>query len=81
MTTSRPVKIEQASIHPRDFLDLYGSPPEESDMWFRLKKYELLEQDLAKDTDGDEEDLFGNDLFPFDNTKLDDEDFQLPMPE
>ncbi|KAJ9602415.1 hypothetical protein H2200_012957 [Cladophialophora chaetospira] len=79
--TSRPVKIEQASVHPRDFRDLYGSPPEESDMWFRLKRYELLEEELAQDNDDAEESLFESDFFPFDNAKLDDEDFQLPMPE
>ena len=77
----KPVRIDQATIHPRDFRDLYGSPPAESDMWFRLKKYELLEEDLAKDENDAEEDLFDSDFFPFDNAKLDDEDFQLPMPE
>jgi len=79
--TPKPVKINHASIHPRDFRDLYGSPPEESDMWFRLKRYELLEEDLAKDNGNVDEELFESDFFPFDNAKLDDEDFQLPMPE
>ena len=80
--TPKPAKVDQASIHPRDFRDLYGSPPEESDMWFRLKHYELLEKDLAKgDAGNSEEDLFDADFFPFDNARLDDEDFQLPMPE
>lgn len=78
---SKPIKIDQASIHPRDFRDLYGSPPEESDMWFRLKQYELLENNLAKVDDDHKEELFDSDFFPFDNAKLDDEDFQLPMPE
>lgn len=77
----KPIKIDQASIHPRDFRDLYGSPPAESDMWFRLKQYELLENDPAKNDDDHEEELFDSDFFPFDNAKLDDEDFQLPMPE
>jgi hypothetical protein len=80
-TAPKPVKIDQSSIHPRDFRDLYGSPPVESDMWFRLKRYELLEEDLAKDNDDVEDGLFGTDFFPFDNAKLDDDDFQLPMPE
>ncbi|KIX93310.1 uncharacterized protein Z520_10953 [Fonsecaea multimorphosa CBS 102226] len=81
-SASKPIKISQASIHPRDFRDLYGSPPEESDMWFRLKQYELLEQDMAQD-EGDDlaNDLFETDFFPFENAKLDDEDFQLPIPE
>ncbi|ETI28764.1 hypothetical protein G647_01215 [Cladophialophora carrionii CBS 160.54] len=81
ISAPKPVKIDQGSIHPRDFRDLYGSPPVESDMWFRLKKYELLEEDLAKDNADIEEELFESDFFPFDNAKLDDEDFQLPMPE
>ncbi|EXJ96478.1 hypothetical protein A1O1_01604 [Capronia coronata CBS 617.96] len=80
--TSRPKKISQSSIHPKDFRDRYGSPPVESDMWFRLKEYELLEQDTSK-VDGDEPegDLFDTEVFPFENTKLNDDDFQLPMPE
>ncbi|RVX68914.1 hypothetical protein B0A52_07569 [Exophiala mesophila] len=79
---SKPIKIDQSKIHPRDFRDLYGSPPEESDMWFRLKEYELLEEDIAKDdAEGLADELFEADFFPFDNSKLDDEDFQLPMPE
>jgi hypothetical protein len=80
-TAPKPVKIDQKTIHPRDFRDLYGSPPVESDMWFRLKQFELLEEDLAKDNGDSEEDLFDTGFFPFDNSKLDDEDFQLPMPE
>ncbi len=78
---SKPVKIDQRTIHPRDFRDLYGSPPVESDMWFRLRKYELLEEDLEKDENAAEDEIFESDYFPFDNAKLDDEDFQLPMPE
>ncbi|OAL28367.1 hypothetical protein AYO20_09484 [Fonsecaea nubica] len=81
-SASKPGKISQASIHPRDFRDLYGSPPEESDMWFRLKQFELLEQDLVQDGTSDlADDLFGTDFFPFENARLDDEDFQLPLPE
>ncbi len=50
-------------------------------MWFRLKQYELLEEDLAQDNDAAEEGLFESDFFPFENAKMDDEDFQLPLPE
>jgi len=76
------MKPEQASIHPKDFRDLYGSPPIESDMWFRLKAYELLEKDGSNDKQDDlTDDLFEADFFPFENSKLDDDDFQLPMPE
>lgn len=81
-STAKPIKIDQASVHPKDFRDLYGSPPVESDMWFRLKAYELLEKDEAKSEQDDlAGDLFGADFFPFENSKLDDDDFQLPMPE
>ncbi|EXJ78965.1 hypothetical protein A1O3_08465 [Capronia epimyces CBS 606.96] len=81
-STSRPKKISHASIHPKDFRDLYGSPPVESEMWFRLKEYELLEQDISKDNaDEPEDELFNTEFFPFENSKLDDDDFQLPMPE
>lgn len=51
-------------------------------MWFRLKNYELLEKDISKDEDDSlAHELFETDFFPFENSKLDDEDFQLPMPE
>lgn len=80
--TPRPKKISQASIHPKDFHELYGSPPVESDMWFRLKQYELLEQATSKDNGNElEDELFTTDFFPLENVKLDDEEFQLPMPE
>ncbi|KAK4941346.1 hypothetical protein LTR10_018756 [Elasticomyces elasticus] len=79
---SRPVKVDQSKINPKDFREMYGTPPVESDMWFRLRAYELLEDEVAKDGDDDISDgLFEADIFPFDNSKLDDEDFQLPMPE
>ena len=81
VTTPKPVKIDQATIHPRDFRDLYGSPPVESDMWFRLKHYELLEENQHKDNGDIEDELFDTGFFPFDNAKIEDEDFQLPMPE
>lgn len=80
--TPKPVKVDQTKIHPRDFRDLYGSPPAESDMWFRLKNHELLEREISGDNNDDiANDLFETDFFPFENSKLDDEDFQLPMPE
>lgn len=79
---TKPTKVDQSKINPVAFRDLYGSPPVESDMWFRLKAYELLE-DAAPKEDGDDlaDDLFEADFFPFENSRLDDEDFQLPMPE
>ena len=51
-------------------------------MWFRLKNHELLEREISGDNNDDiANDLFETDFFPFENSKLDDEDFQLPMPE
>jgi hypothetical protein len=83
MAAPKPAKIDQSKIHPRDFRDLYGSPPIESDMWFRLKQYELLEaQDhIDADLEAGGDGLFKDDFFPFEGQRLNDEDFQLPMPE
>ena len=79
-TVQKP-KIDQSKIHPKDFVRLYGQPPQESNMWFRLKEFELLEEQ----DDGDElaDELFDTDFFPPNTKHLeDDEDvFQLPMPE
>lgn len=79
-SVKKPAKVDQSKIHPKDFRDLYGYPPIESDMWFRLKEYELLEKDESMDADL-VDDLFEPDFFPFENSRLDDEDFQLPMPQ
>ncbi|KAI1614628.1 hypothetical protein EDD36DRAFT_474499 [Exophiala viscosa] len=79
---TRPVKVDQHKIHPKEFRDLYGTPPIESDMWFRLRAYELLDDANVKEGADDLADgLFEADFFPFENLRLDDEDFQLPMPE
>ena len=79
---ARPVKVDQSKINPKVFRELYGTPPVESDMWFRLRSFELLEDEVAKNGDDEiSDDLFEADIFPFDNSRLDDEDFQLPMPE
>lgn len=73
-------KIDQSKIHPKEFVRLYGQPPQESNMWFRLKEYELLEEGQ-----GDElaDELFDTDFFPSTTDGLGDEEdvFQLPMPE
>jgi hypothetical protein len=79
--TMQKPKIDQSKIHPKDFVRLYGQPPQESSMWFRLKEYELLEEQNADDDLADE--LFDTDFFPPNTNYLEDEDdvFQLPMPE
>ena len=75
-------KIDQSKIHPKDFVRLYGQPPQESNMWFRLKEYELLEREAEGDKLADE--LFDTDFFGMDEEEAECEEedvFQLPMPE
>lgn len=65
----------QSDIHPARFRELYGEPPEGSEMWLRLREHELLM--------GDVDDNLANDLFEGGLDELaeeDDEVFQLPMP-
>ena len=78
---STQTKVDQSKIHPREFIKLYGTPPVESEMWFRLKEHELIEESI-KDGEGDElaDDLFGTDFFPGGDEVDDEDDFQLPMP-
>lgn len=74
-------RIDQSRIHPKDFVRLYGTPPVESEMWFRLKEHELIEEEI-KVNEGEElaDDLFGTDFFPGGEEADDEEIFQLPMP-
>lgn len=74
-------RIDQSKLHPKEFVRLYGQPPQESNMWFRLKEHELLEPD-----DGEEpvDELFDTDFFASSAKNVEDDDddvFQLPMPE
>ncbi len=67
----------QSEIHPARFRELYGDPPEGSEMWLRLREHELL---MAELDEGDD-DL--NSIFQGRVTPLVEEDedvFQLPMP-
>lgn len=76
---SKPAPIDQSKIHPREFVRLYGQPPEESTMWRRLTELELIEEDLkgAEDEEAEEVDeLFGRD-FVLGGGEDDDEVFQL----
>ncbi|KPI45832.1 uncharacterized protein AB675_601 [Cyphellophora attinorum] len=80
---SKPIPIEQSSIHPRDFVQLYGQPPIGSSMWDRLKQYELLEeQDIAN---GVSDTLFDTDFLGAEEPDLALKDdgvvFQLNTPE
>ena len=81
--TPKPSVPKQADLHPREFVTLYGQPPAESDMWFRLKEYELLEQEDIDN--GVSDTLFDTDVYNGEEPELGldegDEVFQLPMPE
>ena len=78
-------KVAQEDIHPRDFVKLYGQPPEESKMWFRLQEYQLLEDEVKADLKEEEENLdalFDSNDLNFGLEEGDDDDvFQLPMPD
>lgn len=68
-----------------DFVELYGEPPVDSDMWYRLRKEERLDQqlkDMAIEEDDLADDFFETGFLSL-NAGQDDEDgvFQLPMPE
>ena len=78
-------KIAQQVIHPKDFVRLYGQPPEESKMWFRLREYQLLEDELREEQREEQERIDA--LFDINDLNFgledgdDDDVFQLPMPE
>lgn len=61
VTTKTPVVPssvpKQSELHPVRFRELYGEPPEGSDMWLRLREHELLEAELGED-DGLLENIF-----------------------
>jgi hypothetical protein len=68
--------VRQQDIHPARFRELYGDPPEGSDMWVRLRQHELLMKEVGEyDVAGD---LFDTNFSPPEDN--DDEVFQLPMP-
>lgn len=78
----KALKIDQSKMHPKRFVELYGEPPVESDMWFRLREFELLEEKIDG-LEGEEvgDPLFDTDVFPLGGNTHDEEDFQLPVPE
>lgn len=82
-TNTSAVKMDQNDIHPRDFVRLYGQPPVESRMWFRLKEYEWITRkpDDGEDESDPTEDLFHIDDLNFGINDENEEVFQLPMPE
>lgn len=75
--------VHQSKIHPKDFVRLYGQPPVESNMWFRLKEFELLEEEMKEEQDELSQELFDTNFFSCGREYDDDDDevFQLPMPE
>jgi pantothenate kinase-related protein Tda10 len=76
-TTTKPV-VKQSDLNPKEFVRLYGQPPEYSTMWNRLKELELIEEDLKGASDeevAEEDELFERDLIL--GGEEDDEVFQL----
>lgn len=68
--------INQRDIHPARFCELYGTPPEGSDMWLRLREHELLGEEVREyDVAGD---VFNTNFYPAEED--DGEVFQLSMP-
>ena len=79
--TAPAKKIDQAEIHPKNFLRLYGQPPAGSRMSHRLHEFELLEEELKQEGDEVTDELFSTGFFTGGLEDDDDEVFQLPMPE
>ena len=74
-TTAVP-RGKQSDIHPAQFRELYGDPPEGSDMWVRLRQHELFMEEVGEYNEAD--DLFDTSSFPPEDD--DGQIFQLPMP-
>ena len=71
-------KADQNEIDPERFVELYGDPPVDSEMWFRLQE----KRRLRRQVDEDDTDPLVDDLFTIDGLSLDnndDEDFQLSI--
>jgi hypothetical protein len=78
--SAAPVKMDQSSIHPKDFVRLYGTPPVESEMWFRLKEHELIEERIKESEDHEPADeIFDTNFFPGGEEDDDEDVFQLPL--
>ena len=74
--TSSKLPVKQSEIHPARFRELYGDPPEGSDMWVRLRQHEMSMEDVVEyDVAGD---LYGTNFFALEEG--DGEVFQLQMP-
>jgi hypothetical protein len=68
--------INQLEIHPARFRELYGNPPEGSDMWIRLRQHEMSMEDVSERDVAD--DWHGTNFFAPEEDGG--EVFQLPMP-
>jgi hypothetical protein len=73
-TSQSPVK--QSEIHPARFREVYGDPPEGSDMWVRLRQHEMSMGHVVECDKVD--DRYGTNFF--DPEEDDGEVFQLPIP-
>ena len=72
-------KINWKDMDGDEFVEVYGEPPADSELWFRLLQKRIARQrDAEEDQD---EDLFS---FDMDNLRMgleDEDNFQLPLPE
>ena len=67
---------KQSQIHPLDFRKLYGEPPIGSEMWGRLRHFDLLDEESA-DVDDQASRIWGMDLADEEEEEI----FQLPVPD
>ena len=73
-------KVDWRNMDVNDFVKLYGEPPEDSELWWRLQQ-----QKWRREDDKDEQDELADGLFDMEQLRvgLDDEeeDFEMPLPE
>jgi len=48
-------KVDPSTISPRKFVQLYGEPPVESDMWFRLLELEIKDRHRREDEEQEQD--------------------------
>lgn len=77
----------QTNIQPKDFVELYGEPPIDSEMWYRLRQEERLDQqlnDMSIEEDDLADDFFETSFLSLTNPagrEIDgDEDFVFQLP-
>lgn len=80
--SGQTTNIAQRSIDPKVFVQLYGTPPVESEMWFRLLEKERWERELKRDEEDDlAEEVSSTNFFGLNGEDQDDDVFQLSVPD